>query len=190
VARGGSGGGATGGNTSTGGQASYDACTQSSQCTLVAASCCGPCEPSQLSDYVAINSSRSSDYLANRACTDVLCAPCLAPTPETNQSGNYGARCVSGHCQAFDVRNTELSACESVADCALRFGVSCCEGCGGGLAAVSNQANLQQALCGDSSGTGGPVACPTCAPVYPSNAKPGCSATGHCAVTWGLAGTD
>jgi hypothetical protein len=166
------------------GQKNFDACSASSQCTLVDASCCGACEPSKLSDYVAINSARSTQYFASRPCLDVLCSPCPQPPPETTTRGNFGARCVSGRCQAFDVRTSELSICERASDCALRVGMACCEGCIGGLAAVSTKVDLQTALCGDSSGSGAPIACPACAPLLPDNASASCDASLHCAVTW------
>ncbi len=168
---------ATGGTSGAGGQ-TFDSCSSSGECTLVPAACCGACNP-QLSDYVALNSSQVNAYLSQRACTDIACAPCPAPLPQADASGNFGALCVSGRCQAFDVRSSPLSRCEKSTDCALRMGVSCCEGCGGGLAAVSTQLDLQKQLCGD-----GGFACPACAPIYPAAASAQCGTDGHCAVSW------
>jgi hypothetical protein len=182
TATGGSGGTATGGSggTATGGSAGVDAglcgpdaktCAQPGDCVLTESSCC-VCGQAELTDYVAVNQAHTSEC----ACQGPVCGCATMLNP------NLAATCNAGSCAGFDVRQVDaLSACTGDADCTLRIGLDCCEGCqsnGYDLVAVSIDSGgaLSQALC-DSGGVG----CPDCAPQYPANKKAACVAN-HCAV--------
>ncbi|MCC6523560.1 MAG: hypothetical protein IT373_12960 [Polyangiaceae bacterium] len=59
------------------------------------------------------------------AGSEADCPGCFMP-----QDPNLFSDCEASHCVAADVRALELAACNAAADCTLRSGLACCEGCG------------------------------------------------------------
>jgi len=155
--------------------AAWTACTDTSECMLAVRSCCVTCGVGTLADGVAVNRGFAPDVYQS------LC-PGVAPCPLGGAfcdplSTSIVAVCRDGQCQSVDIHNDFLTACAAAADCGLRWGVSCCEGCGSddpaGLVAV-NGSTFTRGVCGDA-----PTACPACAPSYPVGWVALCE-TGHC----------
>jgi hypothetical protein len=170
--------GGVGGAGGSGATTGFDDCTGPGQCTLFASNCCGGyCSPVPLSSFVPINASKYTAVQAELCDDLVACPDCI-----TALQPNYIAACRSNTCVAVDVRADALSACNTSADCRLRWGSSCCESCASfseELIALKNDASLEEVVCDPLAG-----ACPPCAPQpYPSEAKAECIA-GHCQVTW------
>jgi hypothetical protein len=91
-------------------------------------------------------------------CPAVECAECPV-VDETETTAQYFVpTCdVAKRCALIDIRQHSVTECLSDADCQLRDGSACCEGCDGqGLVSVSSQ-ELFTALCGPL------AACPDCA---------------------------
>jgi len=159
--------------------AEMDSCREPSDCVVVGASCCGPCEPVTIDGLAAINVGFLSAYTES-LCGDAVCDGCPPPIPSTATRQNFGTTCESGRCVVFDVREHELSACTDDADCMLRTNMDCCEGCTTvAPTAVNASADIVAVVCGDA-----PVSCVTCAPVLPANAVAICESTGHCGVAY------
>jgi hypothetical protein len=118
-------GGNSGGTGGAGGSsgASWDACDGPGQCVALEKSCCPGCA-ADVSAYVGVNTKRVDDFHKDLCPLPVAC-PAIACLPVAQ---NYiGARCVAGHCQAFDVRQVpEFSACGTDNACQLRAGLGCC----------------------------------------------------------------
>jgi hypothetical protein len=192
-ARGGAGGTSGGGNGGAGGAGgatvNFSACNGPGQCTLSAKTCCGPCEPAELSQFAAVNKEQVNAFQLSLSCGDIACAACLVPTDPTQINvPQFTAICeASTRCNAIDVRQGPFSSCTLDEECKLRWGLSCCEGCTGalgGLVAVSASAELHAAVC-----PSGTVACPACVPTYPAGVSAKCvgatgSAAGHCRVVY------
>jgi hypothetical protein len=170
------GAGATGGSagaSGAGGQcgAAAKACTEPTDCVLAAASCC-ICSKPELSDYVAANQAHANECI----CKGPACGCASMPNP------NLGATCTSGTCTGFDVsQDNALSACTTDADCTLRVGAGCCQGCEADtwtLIAIRTDAEskLEQMVCGPTGMT-----CPNCAPGMPPGTSAAC-VSGHCQV--------
>ena len=148
------------------------ACETTPDCTIDHG-CCGFCGTASVDQLIAVNVNYAS--YNSTECGLVDCEYC-EPPPELAQ---FGARCDSGTCEVYDVRNSDLSACETDADCRLRLGLGCCEGCSGDeWVAVSTSDDVQQELCG-----GEPQPCPACATPQPEDLQAICGADGHCAVS-------
>jgi hypothetical protein len=79
------------------------------------------------------------------------------------------------HCVAIDLRTRDITQCTSPADCTLRSGTACCQGCGGSPVSINigKEAALEQLVCGSE-----PTACPLCLPQFPDQ-TPTCN-TGRC----------
>jgi hypothetical protein len=79
----------------------------------------------------------------------------------------------------YDVRKSDLSACNSDADCRLRGGLGCCESCGetSWVAVSTDQELITKELCG-----GLLLPCAACEPAQPEGITAICGADGHCAV--------
>jgi hypothetical protein len=166
------------------------ACTGPGQCTLMANRCCAPCEPAALSQYVGVNNKSVAAYKASLDCGMIACAPCLAPSePSQINTPQFAAICQANKCTAVDVRTTALSRCTTNAECHLRWGTGCCEGCSGvtgGLVAISAPAELRAVMCSEIT-----VACLPCVPTYPANVTARCmpATSGiiqHCGVVYGV----
>jgi hypothetical protein len=124
-----------------------DACEDNGDCFLRAKGCCGACDPSQLSDFVALNVEYNDVYAATLNCEVVDCAPCLEPEPGTSNQPYFVATCQANRCIAVDLRTTDVTECNQPSDCSLRFGSGCCESCGGEIIALSDQATLSDLVC-------------------------------------------
>ena len=125
-----------------------DSCEDNGDCLLAARSCCGGCEPSQLSDFIALNVEHTDQYRKTQNCELVDCAPCLPPEPGVSNRPYFVATCEAGRCVAVDLRATQATSCSQPSDCSLRFGASCCEGCGGNeIIAVSDEVALSELVC-------------------------------------------
>ncbi len=162
-------------STATGGPPEFTDCNTSSECSLVAQTCCGVCDMPQIGDMTAINNKYAQDYNLF-VCGDPPppCPGCAAfPNP------NLYAYCDSlgvgeGNCVAADVRKNEIGACTKDAECQLRFGLECCESCVGNpddLVAINikNGQWLSKQVCDPDH-----FGCPDCAPQYPPGAKALC----------------
>lgn len=147
------------------------ACESTAEC-VVDHGCCGFCGMDHPDQLVAVNAKYGS-FTAPQ-CALVDCAQCTVP----EQLGHFGARCNEGTCEIYDVRKSDLSACETDADCRLRAGLSCCESCGetNWVAVSTDRERVEKELCGDM-----PAGCPACAPIEPVRTFAACS-QGHCQV--------
>ena len=174
---GGTGGtGGAGGGGGQGADGQIAACDGPGQCTLVQNSCCGPCGEPTLGDYDAVNAESADAYFNVFVCPEPMPCPACAITPNPD----LFAYCEAGKCAGADVTAHAFSECTTAADCTLRMGLGCCEGCAGDAAALvavasSELAALHDAICPPDFG------CPACAPMYPPEWKADCVA-GHCAV--------
>jgi hypothetical protein len=151
-----------------------DACSFDSDCTLVDRGCCGSCEPVSGDSLIAVNvqRARAGDY--RDPCPPIACSPC-PPLDELQTTRQYfRAACgAPGKCYVEDIRKTEYTQCRTDADCVLRDGAACCEGCdGGGLVAVNPSVGR---LCGEN------VSCPECASIIPAEYGAQCQ-SGNCRV--------
>ncbi|HYQ44158.1 MAG TPA: hypothetical protein VER11_19385 [Polyangiaceae bacterium] len=165
------GGGASSGGTSSGGSGGLDiaACTSNTQCIMVPKNCCLCAGTGPVANFVAINSAFQMQFSAR--CAAVDCASCPAPAPLGDPFYYLVPTCerpadapgAAGHCVIVDLRATEITACKSASDCALRSGTGCCSGCGDRLVSIngSEGAALSDLVCGSE-----PVGCPACAPIF------------------------
>lgn len=159
-----------------GGTPDMDACAAPGECILVQPRTCGRCDPVSAHDFVAINHTTYKQYQqAIGVMTDVACGPCLDVSEAERTSQYFAAACESGQCTVVDVRESPLTECEEDADCILRDGVGCCEGCDGtGIVAINRSADLLGMVCSDDFG-----GCPPCAPIIPEDIRAVCS-KGRC----------
>ncbi|WP_437673982.1 BPTI/Kunitz domain-containing protein [Sorangium sp. So ce131] len=155
--------------------AGLDRCEAPGDCVLVSRTCCAACDPVD-EGFSAVNRGLLDAYRTETGCGGVVaCAPC----PEVNESDRtsqyFAATCESGRCTVVDVRRSALTECADDADCALRDGVDCCEGCDArGIVALNRSADIEGLVCSPDLG-----ACPPCAPHYPEGMRAVCSA-GRC----------
>jgi hypothetical protein len=170
------------------------ACSGPGQCSLLSNRCCAACEPAPLSAFTGVNTKYSGAYKESLGCGGIACSPCVLPTDPTKfNTPQYMAHCLLNRCATLDVRESAASKCTIDADCALRWGLGCCEGCGGttgGLVAVNRSGELRAMVCGP-----GPIACPACMPVYPANVSARCmpspgSTVSHCRVAYDSTSVD
>ena len=151
-----------------GGQGNLDAvaCNTPLDCTLIPSRCCGACDEATLQNTVAVNLSHTGVVQSQPSCAAVDCVTCDPPFP----SPWLGATCRQSRCVAFDVRQTELTACTEPGDCRLRAGLGCCENCTASpenFVSINRTVNTEPLLCG-----GAPILCDACTPAVP----PGLSA--------------
>jgi hypothetical protein len=175
-------GGGVGANGGGGAGSAWDDCNGPGQCILAAATCCGVCGQATLADVVGVNQARTQAY------QDAVCGDDPPPCPgcPTEIPGEFFAFCDAGKCRAADVREEPISECERSADCRLRWGLECCEGCFDqeppytGLVAVSIDGgnDLGGLVCGSDD-----LGCPECGAVYPEGAAAVCDG-GHCQVVF------
>lgn len=164
--------------TCHGGSPNYDACKQPSDCVVTGTGCCGVCDHPGLTahDFIAYSHEHANDVL-DCAALDIACAPC-APVGDGARK-YFVPSCVSGECVVEDIRESDVTACDSAMDCKLRNGAGCCEGCGGGdFIAVRNDGSFEKLVCG---GIAQP--CPACLPAPPDKIVAACR-DGRCAVAY------
>jgi len=137
------------------------ACDTTLDCVAADAGCCDACEPVGPDALLAINVKRARAGDFRDPCPGTVCLPC-PPVDELDRTQQYFVPwCQNGTCRVSDVRDGYYSACDSHADCVLRDGAACCEGCDGqGLAAV-NMRHQPASICD------GNLGCPECAPIIP-----------------------
>ena len=173
--------GAVGGSGAVSGAAGASdlaACSSNSECVVVPIGCCS-CGSGPLSNYTAINSNYANQY--NQRCAAVDCAPCPpGPVNPDDPAHYYVASCqampdIGKHCVAIDLGTRDITQCTSPADCTLRSGTGCCQGCGGSPVSINinKESALEQLVCGPE-----PVGCPLCLPLFPDQ-TPTCN-TGRC----------
>jgi hypothetical protein len=149
----------------------WTACDGPGQCIALETSCCGSCGSADVSAYAGVNTKRVDDFNSQKCPLPVAC-PAIACLPAMNQ--NIAARCVAGHCQAFDVRKVpEYSACMGDTDCHLRAGLGCCI-CGAANAGwvalnKSGEQGISDAECAPNTG------CLDCLPVPPPRTLAACT---------------
>ncbi|AUX22478.1 uncharacterized protein SOCEGT47_029810 [Sorangium cellulosum] len=158
-----------------GGTPDMDACEAPGDCVLAAVDSCMGCDPVHAVSLVAVNRSMKDAYDIANQSHDIACEPC-PDVPEAERTSQYfTATCERGRCVVLDVRESPLTECAEDADCALRDGLGCCEGCDGtGIVALNQSADLTGMVCPEGFG-----ACPPCAPQYPPGMTAVCSA-GRC----------
>lgn len=155
-----------GGTTSTGdsvGAPSVDiqACSDNADCEVAAQDCCN-CGSESLGAYRAINQRFLADDAAR--CNNVNCNCGLSiPAGPDLATQYFVPTCRAGRCQVVDLRATAIVGCQTAADCTLRSGAACCQGCGANAIAVNvnGEAPLEELVCGSE-----PTACGKCAPVF------------------------
>lgn len=154
----------------------WAACTLTSQCTLAANTCCGPCGAPELTDLDGVNMSRLDDHRME-VCPDPdpICPGC-----PTALNPYLIVTCDAMRCEPVDTRREDFTTCSADTDCRVRVR-ECCE-CGGttdpfALIAIRSDAEPAYAAVACDPGTG----CPECAPVYPAEARAVCR-MGHCEV--------
>jgi hypothetical protein len=146
------------------------ACNNPTECVVTRAQCCGEYPNPTIRDVTAVNAASVEDF--NAPCALVDCISTLEPIPSY-----FGATCKNGHCLAFDVRGTKLTACTAPSDCRLRSGLACCESCSADrleYVAVRVDADVESLACG-----GAPIICGACEPLPPSGLVADCL-DGHC----------
>ena len=116
------------------------------------------------------------------SCPGVLCGGC-EPYEGAPERPYFGALCKNQRCELFDVREKpELVGCDRDADCRLRQGLGCCEGCGndGPWIALNEKAQSTNQLA--SLVCDVPATCATCDSVPPDDLEPRCI-EGRCVVS-------
>ena len=178
--------GMTGGAGGAGGSTDWTACDGPGQCVAALKSCCASCSAPTVDQFAGVNAMFASDFHSLQCSTPVACPNCAGI-----ENPNIAARCVSGKCEAFDVRKVpEFSACDAQNTCQLRLGLGCCVcGAGGGASSQpwvavsgSGEGALTQAECAPN------TACADCLPVPPDNLLAACM-SGVCQVTPTSGGT-
>jgi hypothetical protein len=162
----------------SGGAPDFGSCSAPSDCTLAAPVCCAACDPVDLTAFVALNRRHMADHARAIGCEGVACAPCQEAPEEQKTSAYFTATCQNSRCVVLDVRTTPVTQCESPADCHLRVGARCCEGCSpAGIVAIASEDELRGLVCDPT-----PVGCPPCVPEIPPELTPACR-DGRCRVT-------
>jgi hypothetical protein len=163
----------------SGGNPNYDTCQIATDCTLRGNGCCGVCDGPNVTahDFIAYNKQYAAQL---ESCPDIACGACPPVEPWQNTRQFFVPNCVRGECVVEDIRESDVTACQTAADCRLRNGTSCCEGCGNGdFVAVRNDGSFTELVCG-----GFIPPCDPCATVAPVGAVAQCSPEGHCSVAY------
>jgi hypothetical protein len=149
--------------------AAVTACERPSDCVLVPSQCCPSCWP-DISAFVAVNERYARDFQDRLVCLDIECAPCNGPT---DPPVFFGAKCVAGRCEAYDLGFEDAASCSEPEDCGFRFGLACCEPCEGSLGtmvAINKNYDATELFCGDT-----PITCETCPTPRSYPARADCS---------------
>ena len=165
-----------------GGSPDYDSCKLPTDCQITGQGCCGVCNGPGLTthDFVAFNKQYAAQVTACPA--DIACEPCPGTTRDQATLKYFVPNCVQGQCVVVDLRQSDVTACQSANDCALRNGNACCPACNGDAAiAVRKDGSFENLVCGSAR-----PPCAACLPAPDSIAI--CGASGHCEVEYGVAG--
>jgi hypothetical protein len=130
--------------------AEWFACSGPDECVVVPEGrCCTPCDPVAFQGYTAVNTRHRADFARQQGCATTPCPACPAPDPRIPRSdSNFFALCREGRCVAVDLRYSAYSACKTHADCRLKHGTTCCDGCGDNELVTFNPASTLMAdLC-------------------------------------------
>lgn len=162
-----------------GGTPDFGSCSVPSDCTLVSPACCAACDPVDFTAFVALNRRHAAEYPETTGCGGVACSPCAELPVEQRTRGYFTATCQKGRCIVLDIRSTPATECKGAADCLLRAGAQCCEGCSPNddFIAVSSNDELVRYVCDPT-----PAGCPPCVPQIPSGLAATCQG-GQCRVT-------
>ncbi len=96
-------------------------CTAPADCVAANPFCMETLCSNPLDEYVGINRQYLGELQRRLSCSYEPMCP----------YGYFGATCQDGVCVTFNIWKSDLSACDADSDCALRYGVGCCEDCGG-----------------------------------------------------------
>jgi hypothetical protein len=109
-------------------------------------------------------------------CPPISCGAC-PPVDELSTTRQYFVpTCYAGSCGIADLREQDATTCSSDADCVLRDGAQCCEGCDGTGIVTVNPSKLDiPSLCAEDQG------CPDCASIIPPEYGAQCQ-SGRCRV--------
>ncbi len=156
--------------------ANYDNCLIDSDCRVIAASCCGVCEPVDDHSLLSVAKATLEQFQSQHCSTIEPCAPCLDPGETESMMKYFRPACAAeGQCTVKDIRNEpKLTGCQVDADCVLRDGAECCPQCDG--------AGWIGARKGADFCSGTVVGCNDCASTPPPNLRVYCG-DGVCAVT-------
>ncbi len=108
-----------------------------------------PCCSLDVQEFVGIHIAEDFTCTEQRICTH-----CAADCDYSPPDGYIGARCVEGHCIAFDMRTEVPQACMTDANCYPRYGVECCPDCRpeqnpSKLVGLSSLYDLDELVCGE-----------------------------------------
>jgi hypothetical protein len=145
------------------GPSEWYACKKSEECAVMYEDhCCMPdCDPLVFKGYTAINAKYRTEFVARLGCSNTKCD--CPPIPEgiPRSDSNFFALCQQSRCVAVDLRRSKYAECETAKDCALRFGLGCCEGCGDkDLVTYNPKSTLTAEICSTKE--------PKCPPVPPA----------------------
>jgi len=161
----------------------YDNCEVTSDCQIVANTCCGVCGMASADDMAAIARESSTEYYRNVACPESRDGPVPCPGCATQLNPHLVATCdmtgVRAVCLQVDLATEPYSTCTTDADCFLAT-PECCA-CG--------EVPLHQTIALNTSRAGDinaltcdfDVTCPPCVPTFDAAARPACVA-GACTV--------
>lgn len=148
------------------------ACNQASECELRSPGCCGPCEPIDANDVIAVNRSA-----ATTTC-NVTCGACPQVGANESTSRYFIPGCVEHRCTVVDIRETPITQCDQASACALRNTAACCMACGADREPIAYNPSIDPvaAFCG-----GAATPCPACVGGIPPGFGTDCVA-GRCVV--------
>jgi len=167
-AQAGSGGASAGGAGANAGSAGdismspdLQVCASNADCVVVPQGCCN-CGRVDLGAYTAINSKYADAYAARCGNTGCGCPLSLPSGPDYPEL-YFVPTCRAGRCAVVDLGSTDITSCKTAADCVLRSGTGCCQGCGESAVAINSngEGELKQLVCGTE-----PVACGHCVATY------------------------
>jgi hypothetical protein len=107
--------------------AGLDGCTVPADCVAANPFCLETVCSNPLGDFVGVNRQQLGELQRRLSCSYV---------PRCDH-GDTGATCQAGVCVTVKVWQSDLSVCSTDSDCALRYGVDCCEACDDNLSAIN-----------------------------------------------------
>ena len=164
------------------GSPNYDTCKVATDCVLGIPGCCGVCDGPDVTadDFLAYNARYEAQVRMQQCERNPTCGSCPPIEPRTNARPYFVPNCVRGECVVEDIRESDVTACETSEDCRMRNGTACCQGCGhGDVVAVRRDGSLEKLVCGELAPT-----CLDCVALPPDGAEAQCSAQGRCVVRY------
>ncbi len=168
-------GGSAGLGGAGGAVASWAACSVPGTCVKDYEGCCAPCGKETFESTVGVRRDAIDQYhLAECGTTTPACPMC-----PIQMDPNLTAFCVSGRCEAVDVRTDPVSSCVSDSDCTLRF-PDCCNCAADPSMLIALRADslsqYTKQICDPASD------CPPCAGGIPPGYVAYCGPSNHCIV--------